>query len=240
MLGYANPQNLNRYSYATNNPSRYTDPTGHWIVGDENPGCSICTVWPPPNSGNSNGGSGGNGGGGNNDEPSDTDQCPAWNTCVIDVPNETVQDYWNTNNGFLNTMNNTLIGADILGLGAATLAYLTGMEVISAESIALILGISLLDPTPIEEILVVGGLIVAATAVTANLVTNDIQNVNNAIVTSGALQNGGSILANWDGMTITTSEGTTTVNTVVPFSAQISLALWAGASPSLTPGYPTP
>jgi RHS repeat-associated protein len=27
--GYANPQNLNRYSYGLNNPSRYTDPTGH-------------------------------------------------------------------------------------------------------------------------------------------------------------------------------------------------------------------
>jgi len=26
---YANPQNLNRYSYVTNNPLRYTDPTGH-------------------------------------------------------------------------------------------------------------------------------------------------------------------------------------------------------------------
>src|SRR5215207_3690305 len=30
--GYANPQNLNRYSYVTNNPLRYTDPTGHRCV----------------------------------------------------------------------------------------------------------------------------------------------------------------------------------------------------------------
>lgn len=29
MPGYANPQNLNRYSYVRNNPLRYTDPTGH-------------------------------------------------------------------------------------------------------------------------------------------------------------------------------------------------------------------
>ena len=29
MPGYANPQNLNRFSYVTNNPLRYTDPTGH-------------------------------------------------------------------------------------------------------------------------------------------------------------------------------------------------------------------
>ena len=30
--GAANPQDLNRYSYALNNPLRYTDPTGHWVV----------------------------------------------------------------------------------------------------------------------------------------------------------------------------------------------------------------
>jgi len=27
--GYADPQNLNRYSYVTNDPLKYTDPTGH-------------------------------------------------------------------------------------------------------------------------------------------------------------------------------------------------------------------
>ena len=34
MPGYANPQNLNRYSYVRNNPLRYTDPTGHRACGD--------------------------------------------------------------------------------------------------------------------------------------------------------------------------------------------------------------
>ncbi len=33
--GYSNPQNLNRYSYVTNNPLRYTDPTGHML-------CAVC------------------------------------------------------------------------------------------------------------------------------------------------------------------------------------------------------
>ncbi|MDQ3005553.1 MAG: hypothetical protein M3R47_09250, partial [Chloroflexota bacterium] len=28
---YANPQNLNRFSYVANNPLRYTDPTGHMM-----------------------------------------------------------------------------------------------------------------------------------------------------------------------------------------------------------------
>jgi hypothetical protein len=40
--GYANPQNLNRFSYVGNNPLRYTDPTGHMRVeepGDKR-GCS--------------------------------------------------------------------------------------------------------------------------------------------------------------------------------------------------------
>jgi len=32
--GYANPQNLNRFSYVTNNPLRYTDPTGHRACED--------------------------------------------------------------------------------------------------------------------------------------------------------------------------------------------------------------
>ena len=39
--GYANPQNLNRYTYVTNNPLRYTDPTGHMLSENEyGGGCS--------------------------------------------------------------------------------------------------------------------------------------------------------------------------------------------------------
>jgi hypothetical protein len=47
--GYGNPQNLNRYSYVTNNPLRYTDPTGHMRVDDEFGGGDIYT---PPISNN--------------------------------------------------------------------------------------------------------------------------------------------------------------------------------------------
>ena len=33
--GYTNPQSLNRYSYVTNNPLKYTDPTGHMQASDD-------------------------------------------------------------------------------------------------------------------------------------------------------------------------------------------------------------
>ncbi len=72
--GYANPQNLNRFSYVTNNPLRYTDPTGHWAdegCGTGGPGggtgCNLPNPVPPPCSSsmcNPNGG-----GGGGDDDP---------------------------------------------------------------------------------------------------------------------------------------------------------------------------
>ncbi len=34
VAGYANPQNLNPFSYVNNNPLRYIDPTGHMRVQD--------------------------------------------------------------------------------------------------------------------------------------------------------------------------------------------------------------
>jgi RHS repeat-associated protein len=48
--GAANPQAWNRYSYGLNNPSRYTDPSGHMAVGDTNeggcntPGSPMCII----------------------------------------------------------------------------------------------------------------------------------------------------------------------------------------------------
>ena len=48
MPGYANPQNLNRYSYVTNNPLRYTDPTGHMLDYADGGGGSGYTLPDPP------------------------------------------------------------------------------------------------------------------------------------------------------------------------------------------------
>jgi RHS repeat-associated protein len=35
--GAANPQNLNRFSYTLNNPLKYTDPSGHWVLETDDP-----------------------------------------------------------------------------------------------------------------------------------------------------------------------------------------------------------
>ena len=78
VLGYANPQNLNRYSYVNNNPLRYTDPTGHMLdygANEGGGGCSSITCFPtPPN--NLPSGGGGNGGGGHDDDEDDNPSVP--------------------------------------------------------------------------------------------------------------------------------------------------------------------
>jgi len=45
---YANPQNLNRFSYVRNNPVRYTDPTGHMIPCEPGDVCRHPDPTPPP------------------------------------------------------------------------------------------------------------------------------------------------------------------------------------------------
>ena len=63
--GYANPQNLNRMSYVTNNPLRYTDPTGHMMTDEGGGGVGGCGGPNQPSCG------GGGGGGGNDDDDDD-------------------------------------------------------------------------------------------------------------------------------------------------------------------------
>ena len=61
--------------------------------------------------------------------------------------------------------------------------------------------------------------------------TNEMQNVNNTIVESGAYNNGGSITASPTSVTITTANGSTTVNTPIPFVAGFTLNLWGSGNP---------
>ncbi len=95
--GYANPQNLNRFSYVTNNPLRYTDPTGHKVACD--PYEDDCNGGGSGNGGGNGGGGGdGGGGGGGGGDPHDDDvpdddgltarPCTAAQACW------TVPDYW--------------------------------------------------------------------------------------------------------------------------------------------------
>ena len=68
---FANPQNLNRFSYTLNNPVRYTDPTGHYVPCEEDAG--ECQHDPAPSGGGTNGGGGGNGGNGGSCRNNDPD-----------------------------------------------------------------------------------------------------------------------------------------------------------------------
>jgi len=72
--GAANPQAWNRYSYTLNNPVRYTDPTGHYCVGDDEDCADEGGYGPAPSSGG--GGNGGGGGGGNPHDDDDIDPNP--------------------------------------------------------------------------------------------------------------------------------------------------------------------
>jgi len=64
-----NPQSLNRYSYALNNPVRYTDPSGHMMAVGDDGGCYICAYPPPSDDGGAGGGTSGEGGGTNDEGP---------------------------------------------------------------------------------------------------------------------------------------------------------------------------
>jgi hypothetical protein len=74
--GAGNPQAWNRYSYVLNNPLRYTDPTGHYCVGDDEDCADEAGNGPAPSGTGGSNGNGGNGGGGNPHDDDDYDPNP--------------------------------------------------------------------------------------------------------------------------------------------------------------------
>jgi hypothetical protein len=90
--GYANPQNLNRMSYANNNPLRYTDPSGHRACDDVDaagncitaPGGGGMGFGGVPKNPRGGGGSGGSGGSGSN-----VNACSGPNPSIVCLPTPT-------------------------------------------------------------------------------------------------------------------------------------------------------
>jgi RHS repeat-associated protein len=242
--GYTNPQNLNRFSYVTNNPLRYTDPTGHMLDEGCSTGCgytslptnNYCTTHPW-----ACGGNGGCGGGGHplpmpNPNPDDNIECPDWNVCATDVSSDIVHDYWTTNKNYLNTYNQwtttTAIGAFVSAVATYTVSAISGGQpIFTPQFIALVTGIAVVEPTQISKFLLGTAIVLAASSVALQAVANNLQNINNAIVENGALNTGGTITASPTQVTIITSKGTTTVPSILV--GQITLNSWAGGNPNL-------
>ncbi len=77
-----NPQAWNRYSYALNNPVRYTDTTGHWVDSGcgSGEGCELPKTTPPV----------GNGNGGSGDGPSAGAACQGQYQSILCLPTQTL------------------------------------------------------------------------------------------------------------------------------------------------------
>lgn len=100
-----------------------------------------------------------------------------------------------------------ILGLLELALGGISLK--TGLPVLTKEMIALLSGGgALLEPTIIGETLFVTGLILQLESAIYGYASDNLQDINNEIVRSGALENGGSITATLTDVTITSTDGT--------------------------------
>jgi RHS repeat-associated protein len=229
--GTQGTQAWDRYAFVNNNPVRYNDPTGHQMTQGDGGGATCGGYGQPPCDSSGDGGGEGDGTGGGGGKPKDStnsqdEECHDW--ICVDADSEAAQSYWDANNLTLETLTKISKFTGSSALMSAILSLIAkGAPIFTAKTIALIFGVAVADPTPIVELLLVVAVVTAAISLGMTFAGDDLQNVNNALVKSGAYQNGGTISASPMSLTITTSTGTTTVNSQVPFVSMLSLYIWA-------------
>ncbi len=143
---------------------------------------------------------------------------------------EELKRFWDHNNDileFFGLYETGAIGGAAMSAAGAWATQHFGRPLMSPESISLITGVALIEPTLIAEFLVGVTIGLVIVDVGVNIIQNDLQSINNGIVNSGALQQGGSVSANSGSLQISNSNGVTTVDTTTPYIAPITLFLWS-------------
>ena len=239
--GYANPQNLNRYSYVNNSPLMYTDPTGHELNETQgNGGCSTSGFCPrdydftpePEEDGDGGGGGGGGGGGKPEDNPKQEDDCPDYSVCV-DLSSDWVKNYWDVNRDYLNDMG---ILTNILGwldLGLTVTGALTYLKTMGAQSSFFTYASTALVASAVVATapMTVGAIAIGAAIglgiglLMLNASNNNLQTINDNLVDSGALTTGARIIASPTEVNIITPNGTTPVPSL--FVGEFTLLVWS-------------
>ncbi len=218
-----------------NNPVNFNDPTGNKPC-DEEFGCGPYAPQNPapvpPSTTPSN----------NNGEPDDDNGGVCDDSdllCANDLSPELIQDFWDANNIILGQYNKWTTRFGVGGLLSMAAGYIiysktNGAPIFTPEFISLLTGISVLDPTLVGEALIVAGIVSEGIAFVANQAANNLQDINNAIVKSGAYDNGGTITANLTEVTIVTPN-----NNTPPVSSFLVgwavLYSWTNNNPNLVP-----
>ncbi|HXF90735.1 MAG TPA: hypothetical protein VNJ29_02260 [Candidatus Nitrosotenuis sp.] len=146
------------------------------------------------------------------------------------IPPESIQDYFNSNDSFTDIMETWGLISTGGGLFTSGLGYYIS-QYVTWNTVSLLFGVALLEPSFLGEVVFLGGLAIAAIGLVVASYAYDVGNINDALVSTGAYYEGGSIIANVDGAVITSASGDVeTVNTILPFSAQLNLSLWAASN----------
>jgi hypothetical protein len=149
------------------------------------------------------------------------------------IPPESIQDYFNSNDSFTDIMETWGLISAGGGLFTSGLSYYIS-QYVTWNTVSLLFGVALLEPSFLGEVVFFGGLAIAAIGLVVAAYAYDVGNINDALVSTGAYYEGGSIIANAGGAVITSASGDVeTVNTILPFSAQLNLSLWAASNSNI-------